>query len=136
MCGPGLIGVLETVLYHETAEREAVERFYGDVLGLPAVAGWEDGIAFRIGGGVLLLFDRGQLALRPGPIADHGTSGTGHACLQARGLDDLERWRALLEAAGVEILHDHDWGGRRSLYFKDPAANLLEIADGDLWPPR
>ncbi len=131
---PGLVGVLETVLYHETAEREAVERFYGDVLGLPAVAGWDDGVAFRIGGGVLLLFDRERLALRTGPIADHGTSGAGHACLQAAGADDLEGWRERLEAAGVEIVHDHDWGGRRSFYFKDPAANLLEIADGDLWP--
>ena len=133
---PGLLGVLETVLYHAGAEREAVERFYGDVLGLAAVARWEGGIAFRIGGGVLLLFDREQLALRTGPIADHGTSGAGHACLRVDGADDLERWRELLEAAGVEILHDHDWDGRRSFYFKDPAENLLEIADGDLWPPR
>ena len=36
---------------------------------------------------------------------------------------------------GVEITHEHDWdGGLRSLYFTDPAGNLLEIADGDLWP--
>jgi catechol 2,3-dioxygenase-like lactoylglutathione lyase family enzyme len=136
MHSPGLVGVLETALYHETAERDAIERFYGDVLGLPAVAGWDDGVAFRVGGGVLLLFDREQLALRAGPIADHATHGAGHACLLARGSDDLERWRELLEAAGVEILYDHDWGERRSFYFKDPAANLLEIADGDLWPPR
>lgn len=136
MRNPGLAGVLETVLYHEPAERAAIEHFYGELLGLPAVAGWEDGIAFRIGGGVLLLFDRVRLGLRAGPIADHGTSGAGHACLQTRNADDLERWRALLEAAGVEILHDHAWGDRRSLYFKDPAANLLEIADGDLWPPH
>ena len=44
-------------------------------------------------------------------------------------------WRERLGAAGVEITHEHDWeGGRRSLYFHDPAGNLLEIADGDLWP--
>lgn len=135
MRSPELAGVLETVLYHDSAERQAVERFYRDVLGLPAVAGWEDGIAFRVGGGVLLLFDRGQLELRAGPISDHGTTGTGHACLRARVPDDLERWRAVLEAAGVEILHDHDWGGPRSFYFKDPAGNLLEIADCDFWPP-
>ena len=133
---PGLVGVLETVLYHDSAQREDIKRFYGEVLGLPAVAGWEDGVAFRIGAGVLLLFDRDQLARRTGPIADHGTSGAGHACLQARGADHLERWRELLSAAGVEILHDHDWGGTRSFYFKDPAANLLEIADGDLWPAQ
>jgi catechol 2,3-dioxygenase-like lactoylglutathione lyase family enzyme len=130
----GFVGVLETALYHDTADREAVERFYREVLGLPAVAGWEDGVAFRIGTGVVLLFDRERLAQRAGPIADHGTRGPGHACLQV-GADDYERWREQISAADVQIVHEHDWGGRRSFYFKDPAGNLLEIADGDLWPP-
>lgn len=126
--------MLETVLYHDTAERGAVERFYGEMLGLPAVAAWADGVAYRIGGGVLLLFDRGHLARRAGPIADHGTSGPGHACLQVRA-DDYRQWRERLQAAGVQVVHDHAWDGGRSFYFKDPAGNLLEIADGDLWPP-
>jgi catechol 2,3-dioxygenase-like lactoylglutathione lyase family enzyme len=35
----------------------------------------------------------------------------------------------------VEITHEHAWdSGRRSFYFQDPAGNLLEIADGELWP--
>ena len=127
-------GVLETTLYHDGGGREAIERFYGEVLGLPAVAGWPDGVAFRVGAGVLLLFDRERLAERPGPIADHGSSGPGHACLRAAD-GEFEPWRECLEAAGVEIVHDHDWGGRgRSFYFKDPAGNLLEIADCDFWP--
>lgn len=130
---PDLVGVLETALYHDSAEREDVERFYCEVLGLRRVAGWQDGVAFRIGGGLLLLFDRRHLARRAGPIADHGTSGPGHACLQAD-RDEYEDWRERVESAGVEIVHDHDWGGRRSFYFKDPAGNLLEIAEGDLWP--
>ena len=131
---PGLAGVLETTLYHDGEGREAVERFYGDLLGLPAVAGWEDGVAFRVGAGVLLLFDRRRLAERPGPIADHGSSGPGHVCLQAAA-GEYERWREHLEAAGVGIVHDSDWGGRgRSFYFEDPAGNLLEIADCDFWP--
>lgn len=135
MQGRSLVGVLETVLYHDAGGREAVARFYGELLGLRAVAAWEDGVAFRVGGGVLLLFDRERLAERPGPIADHGTSGPGHACLQA-GSGDYGRWREDLVAAGVEIVHDQDWGGgRRSFYFKDPAGNLLEIAGCDLWPP-
>ena len=128
------MGVLEATLYHDGGGREAVERFYGDLLGLPKVAGWENGVAFRVGAGVLLLFDRERLAERPGPIADHGSSGPGHVCLQAAA-GGYGRWREHLEAAGVEIVHDSDWGGRgRSFYFKDPPGNLLEIADCDFWP--
>jgi catechol 2,3-dioxygenase-like lactoylglutathione lyase family enzyme len=128
--------VLETVLYHDSAAREAVRCFYSEVLGLPVVAGWDDGFAFRVGAGVLLLFDRQRLEERPGPIAEHGASGPGHACLHATA-GEYERWREHLQAGGVEIIHDHDWGSGRSFYFKDPAGNLLEIADCDLWPrPR
>ena len=53
----------------------------------------------------------------------------------------MPRARGLLEArnapsrTGIEITHEQEWqGGRRSFYFKDPAGNLLEIADGDIWP--
>lgn len=132
---PRLGGVLETCLYHEPGEREAVERFYGEVLGLKRVAGWPDGSAFRVGTGVLLLFDRAKLAERSGPIAAHGTQGPGHACLITGGEGDYESWKQRLRAADVEITHEHDWGeGRRSIYFADPAGNLLEIANADLWP--
>jgi catechol 2,3-dioxygenase-like lactoylglutathione lyase family enzyme len=130
----GLEGVLETTLYHDGGARAAVERFYGGLLGLDAVASWPDGIAYRLGAGVLLLFDRDLLAGRTDPIADHGASGPGHVCLRSGG-GEYERWREHLEAAGVEIVHDSEWGGGgRSFYFKDPAGNLLEIADRDIWP--
>ena len=130
-------GVLETCLYHDTAQAAEVESFYGGLLGLPLVARWPDGMAFRVGGGVLLLFDRELIAERPGPISAHGTSGAGHACLLARDKEQYEGWRRRLEAEGIEITHEHSWDGeRRSFYFADPAGNLLEVADGDLWPDQ
>jgi catechol 2,3-dioxygenase-like lactoylglutathione lyase family enzyme len=128
-------GVLETSLYHDAAQTEAVERFYGDTLGLPAVSRWPGGIAYRVGAGVLLLFEREALARRDSPIAAHGTDGPGHACLVVDGQTECDAWRLRLEGAGIAITHEHDWdGGLRSLYFNDPAGNLLEIASGDLWP--
>jgi catechol 2,3-dioxygenase-like lactoylglutathione lyase family enzyme len=130
-----LAGVLETSLYHAASETAAIERFYGELLRLRVVSRWPGGIALRAGGSVLLLFERETLAERPGPIADHGTTGPGHACLLAADPAAYESWRERLLGAGVEITHEHEWeGGRRSLYFNDPAGNLLEIADGDLWP--
>ncbi|MQA73817.1 MAG: hypothetical protein GEU88_05635 [Solirubrobacterales bacterium] len=132
---PGLGSVLETCLYHDSAEAEAVERFYARVLGLRSVARWPGGIAFRLGPGVLLLFDRELLAEREGPISAHGAAGPGHACMVAGNPEAYEAWRRVLAEAGIEITHEHEWAeGRRSFYFCDPAANLLEIADGDLWP--
>jgi catechol 2,3-dioxygenase-like lactoylglutathione lyase family enzyme len=132
---PGeLAGVLETCLYHEPGEADAVERFYTERLGLRVVSRWPGGIALRAGAGVLLLFDRAVLTERDGPISAHGTIGPGHACLLASE-DAYDGWRDRLAASGIEITHEHEWdGGRRSLYFTDPAGNLLEIAEGDIWP--
>jgi hypothetical protein len=39
-----------------------------------------------------------------------------------------------LAQAEVELIEEADSDGVRSLYFKDPAGNVLEIADGDMWP--
>lgn len=129
-----LAGVLETVVYHSHAEREATLRFYERTLGLRRVAGWEDGAAFRLGAGVLLVFDRDLLAGREGPVADHGSSGPGHVCLAAAP-GRYEELRERLAGAGVEVTHEHEWPrGGRSFYFKDPAGNLLEVADSDIWP--
>lgn len=130
-----LRGILETVLYCAPAEREEVERFYSEVLGLAAVSSWADGTSFRVGPGVLLIFDLERLAERDDPIADHGSAGPGHACLLAADDEQYQGWKDRLGAAGVEITHEHEWrDGMRSFYFRDPAGNLLEIASGDLWP--
>ena len=80
---PGFGGVLETVLYYEPAQREPVERFYSEILGLRAVARWGDGMAYRVGAGVLLLFDTEKLGQRTEAHSRHGAKGAGHTCLTA-----------------------------------------------------
>ena len=133
MSGEQLAGVLETCLYHDARDRDRMEAFYGDVLGLEATARWPDGIAYRLGPGVVLLFDRERLAAGEGPIKEHGATGPGHACFVVDG-SGYEAWKGRLGEAGVEVTHEQEWpSGRLSFYFKDPAGNLLEIANGDLW---
>ena len=75
-----------------------MERFYSEVLGLRAVSSWPGSYAYRIGCGVLLLFEREALAGRQEPIARHGSAGPAHVCLLARGTDDYERIKGRLAA--------------------------------------
>ncbi|MDQ2675544.1 MAG: VOC family protein [Actinomycetota bacterium] len=129
-----LSGILETALTFDHDVAEETLAFYRETLGLTEVASWREGTVFRLGFGVLLLFDRQLLEENDSPVAQHGSSGVGHICFLAAP-DHYEDMRARLEEAGVEIEHDHDWSDeRRSFYFRDPADNLLEVANADIWP--
>jgi catechol 2,3-dioxygenase-like lactoylglutathione lyase family enzyme len=125
-----LEAVLETVLYHASGEEEELARFYGEVLELPRIGG---GLTFRVGPGVLLLFDRERSSVQTTP-PPHGASGPVHTCFVAPA-EDYERWKQRVSDRGIPILEERTWeNGVRSFYFRDPAGNVLEIADGDLWP--
>ena len=125
--------ILETVLYYSSGQEEELARFYGDALGLQAVGG--SGLTFRVGEGLLLFFDAelSSLQSRPPP---HGARGSVHTCFVARP-DDYERWKQRVTDEAGSILEEIEWdNGVKSFYFHDPAGNVLEIADGDLWPQR
>jgi len=124
-------GVLETVLYYAPGQEEEVARFYGAVLGLQSVG--RGGLTFRVGSGLLLLFDAERSAVQDKP-PPHGARGSIHTCFVVAA-EDYERWRLRLSEKAVTIVDEIEWdNGVRSFYFHDPAGNLLEIADGDLWP--
>lgn len=129
-------GVLETSLY--AADLAAAERFYGDVLGLE-LHGREPGrhVFFRCGATMLLVFDPSRTeepaAVSGQTVPAHGARGPGHAAF-AVPARELDAWRARLAAHGVAIESEVSWpGGGRSLYFRDPAGNSLEIASPAIW---
>jgi catechol 2,3-dioxygenase-like lactoylglutathione lyase family enzyme len=126
---PRLASVLETVLYFGAGEEQAMERFYGETLGLPSATGG----AYRVGEGLVLLFERGRGKAKTSP-PPHGTDGAAHVgFLAAEG--DYDAWKEHLAAARVPVIEELTWErGLRSFYFHDPAGNVLEIADGDMWP--
>jgi catechol 2,3-dioxygenase-like lactoylglutathione lyase family enzyme len=131
---PALRQILETVLYYAPEEEAEVERFYGELLGLRSI-GRKKGrfLFFRLGAGVLLLFNR-EASLRQDSPPPHGASGPGHTCFVVESAD-YPRWKQRLAAAGVAVEDETRWpGGGRSFYFVDPAGNQLEIADRDIWP--
>ena len=124
-------GVLETVLYYASGEEDALARFYGEVLGLQKIG--REGLTFRVGPGLLLLFDRDRSARQSTPTP-HGADGSIHTCFVAAP-DSYEGWKQRMVSHDVPIIDEIEWdNGVKSFYVHDPAGNLLEIADGDLWP--
>jgi catechol 2,3-dioxygenase-like lactoylglutathione lyase family enzyme len=123
--------ILETCLYAD--DLDAAEDFYARVLGLERIARVEGRhVFFRCGGRVFLVFNPTETAAG-GVIPGHGATGPGHACFAASD-DELEGWRKHLRASGVEIEQEKEWpGGGRSLYFRDPAGNSVEIGTPAIW---
>jgi catechol 2,3-dioxygenase-like lactoylglutathione lyase family enzyme len=123
--------VLETVLYYESGHDVELARFYGEVLGLRAVG--LGGLAFRVSDAMLLLFEADLTSAQSQP-PPHGARGSIHTCFVASP-EEYEGWKQRLANEAVPILDEIEWdNGVSSFYFHDPAGNLLEIADGDLWP--
>ena len=129
-------GILETVLY--AGDLDAAEVFYRDVLGLEPFASVHGRhLFYRCGDQVLLIFKaeatRVPAAAGALPVPPHGAAGPGHICFRATAAE-LDAWVRRLTAKAVAIEADFEWPrGGRSIYFRDPAGNCLEIAEPRIW---
>ncbi len=128
---PPLPAILETALY--CPELVAAEGFYRDVLGLEFHSRAEGRhVFFRCGAGMLLLFHPAATILEDSPTR-HGAVGPGHMAFRVSEAE-LEDWRLHLVDAEVPIDSEVHWpNGGHSLYFRDPAGNVLEVATAALW---
>lgn len=125
--------VLETSLYAD--DLEAAERFYTALLGVEPfmrVAGRH--VFYRLREQILLIFRPEATATAAGGgVPPHGARGPGHAGF-AVGAAEVDAWRARLAALGIAIEHEQEWPrGGRSLYFRDPAGNSLELVPPGIW---
>ncbi|ATQ70161.1 MULTISPECIES: VOC family protein [Methylosinus] len=133
---PRIDGCLETAIYVDDLARAA--GFYEKTLGLSPMYSDERLVAFDCGPrSVLLLFLRGAtletVRLPGGEIPPHDGCGKLHFALAAPD-EDIEPWERRLQAEGVAIEARMQWPrGGRSLYFRDPDGNLVEIASPGLW---
>ena len=123
--------VLETSVY--ATDLDAAERFYTRVLGMEVIARVpERHVFFRCGAGVFLVFNP-ERTMDPGPLPPHGARGPGHVAFAATAAE-LPGWMERLAAHGVEVETDFAWPkGGRSLYFRDPAGNSIELATPEIW---
>jgi catechol-2,3-dioxygenase len=126
-----LQGVLETVVYYRTGQRDAMRAFYGDVLAFRSITDSPD--AYRLGTQVFLLFNSDESTVQDVPPA-HGATGSVHTCFVTDAAS-YQAWKDHLTERGIDIVREIKWKNDvKSFYFYDPAGNLLEIANGDLWP--
>jgi glyoxalase family protein len=74
--------------------------------------------------------ERGGLYIYDGPPADRGIGGAGtvHHVAWASTMDDHERWRETVAAAGLHPTPVIDRFWFRSIYFREPSGVLFEIA--------
>lgn len=129
---PETVTVLETCLYVD--DLAAAEGFYRDVLGLQVVSR-QGGrhVFFRCGSEMLLLFDPRASSELDANVPAHGPSGPGHVAF-AISTEQGDAWSDHLSNHRVAVEQIVTWpNGIRSIYFRDPAGNSLELVSRRLW---
>ena len=124
--------IIETAIYVD--DLQAAESFYRTILGL-RVMGKEPGrhVFFEAGEASVLLAFLAEATLKGDPLPPHGATGPGHFAL---GIDaeSFDAWRNLLQGHGVTIEKEVEWPrGGKSLYFRDPAGNSVELVTPGAW---
>lgn len=128
---PPLETIVETSLYAD--DLDACTAFYRDVLGLLPWGAEPGRHAFFLAGDRMLLLFRPQATLAGGILPAHGSTGPGHVALGIAS-DALQAWRSHLVAHGVAIEKEIAWPlGGKSLYFRDPAGNSVELLTRGVW---
>ena len=124
--------VVETAIYVD--DLQVTEAFYQDVLGL-SVVGKEPGrhVFFQVGEGSVLLAFRAETTLKGEQLPAHGATGPGHCALGIEA-EFFDAWRQLLQSHGVAVEKEVAWPtGGKSIYFRDPAGNSLELVSPGVW---
>jgi catechol 2,3-dioxygenase-like lactoylglutathione lyase family enzyme len=124
--------VVETAIYVD--DLQATEAFYGTILGL-RVLSKDPGrdVFFQVGEASVLLAFLAEATLKGDHLPPHGATGPGHFAL---GIDTetLDAWRKRLQGHGVPIEKEVEWPrGGKSLYFRDPAGNAVELVTPGVW---
>lgn len=129
---PEILHVLETCIYG--SDLEAMERFYGETLGLDKMSSEAPRhVFFRVGPRSVLLVFNPEETRKEQDVPSHGATGPGHLALAIRA-EALGDWRATLAGRGVAIERELTWpNGAQSLYFRDPAGNSVELVTEEIW---
>ena len=125
-------GIIETAIF--VADLDETETFYRTILGLTVIAN-EPGrhVFFQVGSSSVLLAFLAEAALKGDQLPSHGAKGPGHFALGIEA-DALDAWRQKLQESSVAIEKEVEWPkGGKSIYFRDPAGNSVELVTPGVW---
>jgi catechol 2,3-dioxygenase-like lactoylglutathione lyase family enzyme len=90
-------------------------------------------VFFQVGEASALLAFLAEVTSKGGHLPPHGANGPGHFALGIE-TEALDAWRKHLQAHGIAIEKEVEWPrGGRSLYFRDPAGNSVELVTPGVW---
>lgn len=124
--------IIETAIYVD--DLDGTEAFYRTILGLTVIAK-ESGrhVFFQVGESSVLLAFIADATLKGDHLPAHGAKGPGHFALGIEA-DALDAWRQKLKESGIAIEQEVEWPrGGKSLYFRDPAGNSVELVTPGVW---
>jgi catechol 2,3-dioxygenase-like lactoylglutathione lyase family enzyme len=90
-------------------------------------------VFFQVGDASVLLAFVPEATLKGNMLPAHGANGPGHFAL---GIErhSLDAWRQHLQNHGDAIEKEVEWpAGGKSLYFRDPAGNSVELLTPGVW---
>jgi catechol-2,3-dioxygenase len=128
--------VVETCIY--SSDLDSMKRFYVDVLRLQLVQEEKGKFIFlQAGKSMLLIFNPARTSTDNDKLPTHGAQSPPasiHFAMEIKE-QDYQRWKELLAKNNVAIEKQVNWKGRSmSLYFRDPAGNLVELITPGEWP--
>lgn len=127
--------VVETCIY--SSDLGSMKKFYVDILGLPLIEEEKGKFIFlKAGKSMLLVFNPDRTSIDNDRLPTHGAAtppASVHFAMEIEGLD-YQRWKELLAKNNVSIEKEVGWKGAKSLYFRDPAGNLVELITPGEWP--
>jgi catechol 2,3-dioxygenase-like lactoylglutathione lyase family enzyme len=124
--------IIETAIYVD--DLDGTEAFYRTILGLTVITK-ESGrhVFFQVGESSVLLAFIADATLKGDHLPAHGAKGPGHFALGIEA-DALDAWRKKLKQSGIAIEQEVEWPrGGKSLYFRDPAGNSVELITPGVW---
>jgi catechol 2,3-dioxygenase-like lactoylglutathione lyase family enzyme len=133
---PAVQRIVETAIFVEDPNRAAA--FYKRLFDFNTLLETDRLIALNVAGqSVLLLFKQGTTAAPVdtpgGVIPGHAGSGANHFAFSISA-EDVPAWQEHLLANNVPIESQVNWPGEaRSIYFRDPDNNLVELITPDFW---